>query len=105
MYKLKLLVKDCISCGICMDVCIPGAIGMRINNGKTIEGDYKNNDSPNNYSENKFSHASMMTFPYMANPELCNNCMICSKECPTSVIEITKHPDLVSQKKELSFTI
>jgi ferredoxin len=75
--KIKLIVKDCVSCGICMDVCLPGAIDMRIHKGNTVEG-------------NSLIY-QMMTYPFMDKPELCNSCMICVNECPTSAIEISNN--------------
>lgn len=38
MYKLRLNAKLCVSCGICMDVCRPRAIAMRVNGTQNVEG-------------------------------------------------------------------
>lgn len=81
MNKLKLIVKECISCGICMDVCVPGAINMRIHKGNTIEGNHLKYQELNDYNQ-------MMTYPFMEKAELCDGCMICVNECPTSAIEL-----------------
>jgi hypothetical protein len=40
MFELRLQSKECISCGICMDVCRPKAVGMRQWRGKRVEGNY-----------------------------------------------------------------
>ncbi len=90
MYKLKLKAKECISCGICMDVCSPNAIDMRINTGRTIEGDKLVYITLNGKSNHELLPAKMMTFPFMSKEESCNGCMDCVKECPTSAIEIER---------------
>lgn len=71
-----------------MDVCIPGAIDMKLHKGNSIEGDsysYLLLNKKNNY-ESPLNN--MMTFPFMAISNLCNGCMECVKECPTSAIDI-----------------
>jgi ferredoxin len=88
MYKLKLSAKDCISCGICMDVCLPKAIAMRIHKGKTIEGVYLSCLELNGAKKKESVFEQMMTFPFMANVDNCDGCMDCVKECPTNAIEI-----------------
>jgi len=88
MYILKLNAKNCISCAICMDICVPKAIGLRIHKGKTIEGNYFTFlELKNNFNEEHLPK-QMMTFPFLAKPELCNGCMLCVEECPVSSIEI-----------------
>lgn len=88
MYRLKLNAKDCISCGICMDVCLSKAIDMRIHRGKTIEGNYLLFLEFNGKTNKELLPEKMITFPFLKNSKLCNGCMICVKECPTSAIEI-----------------
>lgn len=88
MYKLRLNGKDCISCGICMDVCLTKAIDMRTHKGKTIEGDYLAYLEFDGAANKESLPEQMMTFPFMANSELCDGCMICVNECPTSAIDI-----------------
>lgn len=88
MYKLKLNAKDCISCGICMDVCSLNAIDMRINKGKTIEGNNFIYLDLNGKTNKELPPEKMFTFPFMALPELCDGCMVCVKECPTYAIDI-----------------
>lgn len=91
--KIKLIVKDCISCGICMDVCLPGAINMRIHKGDTIEGFYNKS----------YLICRMMTFPYMANPDSCNMCMLCVEECPTTAMEISDDLKFESRMNHFDF--
>ena len=88
MYKLKLIAKECISCGICMDVCIPKAIDMRIFKGNVIEGNVLTYLELNAHPKQEQAPVQMMTFPYMANYELCDGCIICVEECPTNAIDI-----------------
>ncbi|MGK9368380.1 ATP-binding protein [Melioribacter sp. Ez-97] len=91
MYRLKLNAKDCVSCGICMDVCLTNAIDMRIHRGKTIEGNYLSYLEFNDKTNKELLPEKMMTFPFMKNSELCNGCMVCVEECPTSAIAIDLH--------------
>lgn len=87
MYKLKLNSSDCISCGICQDVCLPKAIGMRTHKGKTIEG--KMLIIPDIEVESiDYTTDNLMTFPFMEKDSLCDGCLDCVKECPTSAINI-----------------
>lgn len=88
MYRLKLNAGECISCGICMDVCLPNAIDMRVNKGSTIEGTELVYLTLNTETNTELPPAKMMTFPFMCNGESCNGCMDCVKECPTSAIDI-----------------
>ena len=87
MFRLK-LGKGCISCGICMDICPPKAINMRIHIGRTLEGSALANLDLNGFSNGECTPEPMMTFPYMAHPVLCDGCMVCVKECPTGAIDI-----------------
>ena len=95
MYKLKLSSKDCISCGICMDVCQPKAIDMRIHRGKTIEGvNLTYIEFDGSYNTDSVTE-QMMTFPFMQNAGYCNGCMDCVNECPVHAIEILRDSDIV----------
>lgn len=94
MYRLKLNAKECISCGICMDVCLAKAIQMRIDKGKTIEGNNLVYLELNGKANLELSPEQMMTFPFMANVEHCDGCMICVYECPTSAINIENDIEL-----------
>ena len=88
MFSLKLNGKSCISCGICMDVCRPGAIAMRTNQPKGVEGktlSYLSLRSPGNAEQ---MAEPMMTFPYLAYPDLCDGCALCVNECPTVALEL-----------------
>ena len=88
MYELRLDAKQCISCGICMDVCKPGAMEMRHWHSRTVEGPYlsylvlrmkRNREEP---------PVAMMSFPYLARPEQCDGCMDCVRECPVSSLAL-----------------
>ena len=87
MYKLK-LGKGCISCGICMDICPPQAIDMRIHFGHTIEGRGLTYLDLNGFSNSDRAPMPMMTFPFMAHPDLCDGCTICVRECLTNAMII-----------------
>ncbi|MDP3683102.1 MAG: 4Fe-4S binding protein [Ignavibacteria bacterium] len=88
MYKLKLTAKECISCGICMDVCLPKAIDMRVHRGNNIEGNTLFYLALNGNSNQVQVSEQMMTFPFMVNAKLCDGCMECAEECPTNAIKI-----------------
>ena len=90
MYKLKLNAIECISYGICMDVCLPNAIDMRVNKGSTIEGTELVYLTLNTETNTELLLAKMMTFPFMRKGERCNGCMDCVNECPTYAIDINR---------------
>ena len=71
-----------------MDICTPKAIDMRIHKGKTIEGNHFTFLELNNNSNKEHLPERMMTFPFLAKPELCNGCMLCVGECPVSSLDI-----------------
>ncbi len=90
MFRLKLNAKNCISCGICMDVCTPRAIAMGINFSKSIEGKYSTNLYLSTKGNNEKLPEKMMTFPYLAHPQLCDGCANCVGECPVSALELQR---------------
>lgn len=93
MYKLILDAKECVSCGICFDVCRPCALNMRMYKGSALEGYHLIHVELNNNYNKEQSPAKMMTFPFLELPELCNGCSECVNECPTSAIGIQiAHP-------------
>lgn len=88
MVSLKLDSRLCISCGICRDVCRPGAIALRDSQGASVEGkrlSFLLLDSPANRER---PSGPMGTFPYLADPPACNGCLDCVRECPVAAIEI-----------------
>lgn len=95
MFSLKLNAKLCISCGICMDVCLQRAIDMRIDKSRNIEGELLSFLALHPDGDNKLPPAGMMTFPWLANPLLCNGCLLCEKECPVSALSLQQVADNV----------
>jgi ferredoxin len=92
MYSLRLHGKECIGCGICMDVCGPQAIAMRSKSVRKIEGSrmtYLRLESPGN---RELAAAEMGTVPYLRFPALCNGCARCVTECPISALELQPSP-------------
>ena len=88
MFSLKLLAKDCISCGICMDVCDTKAIAMRITWPRSPEGKVLTHRLLWSGDQEKLSLPQMMTFPYLARPELCDGCKMCVDQCPVNALEL-----------------
>jgi NAD-dependent dihydropyrimidine dehydrogenase PreA subunit len=84
MFSLKLLAKGCISCGICMDICDTKAIAMRTTWPKSPEGKVLTYRLLHSGDQEELSPVPMMTFPYLAHPELCNGCAICVDQCPVN---------------------
>lgn len=93
MFKLKLHAKNCISCGICMDVCTPRAIAMGTNLSKSVEGSILSNLYLNTKGNDEKLPEKMMTFPYLACPQLCDGCANCVNECPVAALEIQSDKD------------
>lgn len=86
MFSLKLEGKECIACGICMDVCKPHAIGMRLNKSRSVEGDTLTFVLLETLHNWEMPPQPKMTFPYLAQPEFCDGCGDCVKECPISAL-------------------
>lgn len=88
MYRLRLTASLCVSCGICQDICAPGAIAMRVHRAGRIEGSVRaylllpGSDGAERPPE------AMGTFPYLAHPECCDGCDACVKECPVSALTL-----------------
>lgn len=88
MFNLKLNAKNCISCGICMDVCTPHAIAMGTNFSKSIEGKNLTNLYLNTKGNIEKLPEQMMTFPYLAYQKRCDGCTDCVNECPVAALEL-----------------
>ena len=86
MYSLRLLAKDCISCGICMDVCGHRAIAMRTVWSRSPEGKILTHRFLDSPTRGEPASAQMMTFPYLARPELCDGCQACVDQCPVNAL-------------------
>jgi ferredoxin len=86
MYSLRLLAKDCISCGICMDVCAPCAISMRTARTRSPEGNVLTHRFLEPQNPEERASAQMMTFPYLARPALCDGCNACVEQCPVGAL-------------------
>ena len=86
MFSLRLEGKECVACGICMDVCHTHAIAMRLNKSKPVEGDALTFVLLQTLHNLEMPPQPKMTFPYLAQPEFCDGCGDCVKECPTSAL-------------------
>lgn len=89
MFDLQLNAKQCISCGICMDVCNPKAISMRFISTKSIEGQIISCAILDSGYNEEQQPAAKMSFPFLEIPELCGGCNDCIDECPTSALALT----------------
>jgi ferredoxin len=86
MFQLKLMGRSCISCGICMDVCGPRAIAMRVYKGMAVEG-----LSPTYLAGLGVSEAPpqpMTSLPYLAAPDRCDGCGDCVDQCPAIALTL-----------------
>lgn len=96
MFSLRLNAKDCISCGICMDVCALQAITMRVKWSRSIEGSRLTYLHLRSYSNNEVAPAPMGTFPYLSDPVRCDGCGRCVAECPTLALKLQSGYDSAS---------
>jgi ferredoxin len=88
MFSLRLNGKECVGCGICVDVCAPRAIEMRTKSPRRIEGSrltYLRLESRHN---RELATAEMGTYPYLRFAALCDGCARCVTECPISALEL-----------------
>lgn len=88
MYQLRLNAKLCISCGICMDVCSPHVIRMRTNGLSGVEGDSLSYVILQLDGNHELPPQDMMTFPFLAFPDLCDGCGDCATECPVTALDL-----------------
>lgn len=86
MFKLRLRVKDCVSCGVCMDVCPPRAISMRSRSPRSVEGQHM--ALLNLPKSDPWQPDRLMTYPYLAQDELCDGCALCVRECPGEALDL-----------------
>lgn len=89
MFRLRLKAKDCISCGICMDVCQPRAISMRTRNIRSVEGPQLSCLRLGPFGQGEGGAEQLMTFPYLSRPDLCDGCRLCVRECPCVALELS----------------
>ncbi|MBI2214780.1 MAG: 4Fe-4S binding protein [Acidobacteria bacterium] len=80
MFRIVLQAKVCVSCGICVDVCRPVALGLRTFRNNGVEGARLSASLP---------VAEMGTFPYMRDAARCDGCMLCVNECPVEALSMT----------------
>ncbi len=90
MFRLRFEARQCLCCGICMDVCLPRAIDMHSYRRRGVEGDvltYVMLDSQNNV---EIPQREKTAFPFMAKAHVCDGCIQCVNECPTSALKLVR---------------
>jgi ferredoxin len=90
MFKLRLTAKQCICCGICMDVCDVKAIDMRAYGRRPIEGEILAYLALRNANNPENNAAPRHSFPYLAHANLCDGCEACVRECPVCALELQR---------------
>jgi len=101
MFSLKLLAKNCISCGICMDVCDTKAIAMRTAWPKSPEGKVLTYRLLRSRDQEELLPMQMMTFPYLARPELCDGCEMCVDQCPVNALVLELNGSASNQESRV----
>ena len=86
MNRLRLNGKQCLACGICMDVCQRQAIAMRLARSRPVEGDALTFLLLQTAHNAEMPPQPKGTFPYLAQPELCDGCGDCIAQCPTGAL-------------------
>lgn len=71
-----------------MDVCSPRAIDMRVDKTTGVEGSFDTLVRLQAFDSTEEAKQKMMTFPFLAIPQLCDGCLDCVKECPVSALEL-----------------
>lgn len=87
--KLKLHAKDCLCCGICMDVCKPRAIEMKIAPEGSIAGTHLSYLTLDRKANREKPKEPWTSYPFLASPSACDECMKCILECPSSALELS----------------
>lgn len=97
VYRLKLNAKQCISCGICMDLCPPRAIGMRSQDTAGIEGSRRLDLAFAERWGEAVTGVRKETFPCLQTPDLCDGCGVCVRECPALALDVLPHAVLMDR--------
>ena len=71
-----------------MDVCAPGAMEMRSNKSRAIEGESLSYMELQSEKNCEWLPEKMVTFPQLTHPVLCNGCRLCENECPVSALTL-----------------
>ena len=91
MFSIRLNGRECISCGVCADVCMPRALALRTRWPKSVEGARLTYLALGSFRNREVPPVLMETFPYLSSPALCDGCARCVAECPTSALELQQH--------------
>jgi NAD-dependent dihydropyrimidine dehydrogenase PreA subunit len=93
MFRLKLDGRQCLACGICMDVCHPRAIALRLAKASPVEGNSLTFLLLETTHNSEMTLQMKGTFPYLARPELCDGCGDCIEQCPAGALVLLAAPE------------
>lgn len=88
MYKLRLNAKQCISCGICADLCPLQALSMRSQETDGVEGSWRGGRVLADQWGDPVPAARKETFPLLRASALCDGCQLCVRECPVAALTV-----------------
>jgi ferredoxin len=85
-FRFSFDASECLNCGVCVDVCPVRCLDM-------TRPEERGPEPPLETGDARQSQAWMTVSPVQVGR--CTGCMVCTMECPTDIIHITRQDDSV----------